>query len=136
MKGQSLKVAPDELKGEVGGSVKVTWTVSKGNDTYVIGNTRLYLGRNTIPTNLLYLGLSKLTEQNLAKEMFGERMKVNFAEPVYTMTLSNLNYTDMLTIFTLVVNIDTKNGFLVSQERKAVQITEVKGMYFLQNTLF
>ena len=133
MKGQSLKAVPDELKGEVEGSVKVTWTVSKGNDTNVIGTTKLYLGKSTTLENQLYLGLSKT---KLAQKMFGERMKVNFVEPNYTMTLSNLNYTDMFTIFTLVVDIDTPNGNLVSRERSTVEITEVKGMYFLQNTLF
>lgn len=133
MKGQSLKAVPDELKGEVEGSVKVTWTVSKDNDTNVIGTTKLYLGKSTTLENQLYLGLSKT---KLAQKMFGERMKVNFVEPNYTMTLSNLNYTDMFTIFTLVVDIDTPNGNLVSRERSTVEITEVKGMYFLQNTLF
>ena len=131
MRGQQyLDVAPNELKGEVGGSVEATWTVFKNNQSDRIGSATLFLGLDTIPEKELYTGVLELTKQNLAIETFGERIEAEFKEPKYTVTLNSLNYTDIFTKFTLVMRIISPKGSPRGEVRSTVEITEVKGMYF------
>ena len=135
VKGQSLRVTSKTLKGEVRGSIAVTWTVFKDNQSDVIGSATLYLGTRMLPGNELYSGLLIQTKQPLANEKFGNRIEAKFEIPKYTVTLSNLNYSDVSTQFTLTVTIRTSAGQLKHQARETVEITEVKGMYFFWKIL-
>lgn len=135
MKGQSLSVTSKTLKGEVGGSIEVTWTVFKVNQSYIISSAKLFLGTTTIPEYQLYSGVLKQTKQDFAIDQFGDRIEAKFKDPNYTVTLNNLNYTDISTQFTLVVDVRTPTGQLKAQVRETVEITEVKGMYFFWKIL-
>ena len=71
-----------------------------------------------------------LFKQNLAKVIFGERIQASFKEPIYTLTLSNLSFSDTFT-FTLVVNQEDGRSFTMRPVVvKSASIIEVRGMFF------
>ena len=72
-----------------------------------------------------------LFKQNLAKVIFGERIQASFKEPIYTLTLISLSFSDTFT-FTLVVNQEDGRSFTMRPVVvKSASIIEVRGMYFL-----
>ena len=129
VKGQSLDVDPDPVKGVFGEFVEITWTFTKVAQSDEVMNTRLFLGADP-GGELLYSGVPLIKLED-AKRRFGDRIKATWKEPQYTLTLSNLSFSDTIT-FSLAIN-SRINGSI--QERsvafKSVQIIEVKGMYFL-----
>ena len=118
------------MTGVLGGSVEITWTVTKMNQSDIVSDTRLFLSTKFTKKNLLYEGVAKLSKLSLAKSKFGDRIQANFKEPKYTLTLSNLSYSDVIT-FTLVVNQEIGNTL---KQRplsiKSVTINEIKGEIF------
>ena len=130
MKGQSLKATPDPVRGVLGESVDITWTLTKEDKTDKVLTTRLFLG-NFTESKLLYEGVKTLTKQDLAKDIFRERIQASFEEPVYTLTLRNLSFNDTYT-FTLVIFQQIQGTInLRPTVVKSVSISEVKGTCFL-----
>ena len=116
--------------GVFGESVNITWTLTKVDQTDKVVSTRLFLG-NFTDNKLLYEVVNVLTKQNLAKEMFGERIQVSFKEPNYMLTLDNLSFNDAVT-FALLITQEIQ-GTVTQRPAvvKAVAISEVRGMYLL-----
>ena len=96
MKSQSLELTQDSVIGVFGESVNITWTLRKVDQTDVVISTRLFLG-NFTENRLLYEGVNMFMKQNLAKVIFGKSIQASFKEPIYTLTLSNLSYSDTFT---------------------------------------
>ena len=117
------------MKGVLGGFVKITWTFTKSAQSDVVTNTRLFLGADPLG-ELLYLGVSLIKLED-AERRFGDRIKATWKEPLYTLTLSNLSFSDTIEFF-LAINSRINDSL---RERsvavKSVQITEVKGMRFI-----
>ena len=129
MIGQSLQVTPDSVIGVLGGSVDITWTVTKIDQDDVVSDTRLYFGTQFTKDNLLYQGVAKLTQLKPARDKFGGRIHATFKEPKFTLTLSDLSFNDTIT-FTLVVN--QENGTTLTPRPvnfKSVKILAIKGVY-------
>ena len=121
------------MVGVLGESVNVIWTLTKANGADTVVGISLFLGNST-ENKVLYDGSSGLNKQNLAREMFDERIQTSFKEPSYTLTLNNLSFTDTVT-FTLVViqRIGSTNN-LRPLSIKSVAVI-VKGMYIFLNIL-
>ena len=117
--------------GVLGGSVDITWTLTKVDQRDVVVDTRLFLGANFRVDNLLYRGSVVLNKLDHAEKMFGGRIQASFKEPRYILKLSNLSFSDLITL-TLVVNQEI-GSTLVSRPAifKSVKIIEVKGMDFI-----
>ena len=105
----------------------------KVETTDKVFNTRLYIGTNVTTEKLLYEGLVNFVRGDAAKT-FGDRIKANFKDPEYTLTLSNLRYNDTIT-FTLVVNQEDASFNPRSPTMKSFKIIEVRGKCFLQKIL-
>ena len=115
----------------MGGSVNITWTIKKIDQSDLVSNTRLFLGTNFIHSNLLYRGSVVLDKLEYAKRKFGGRIQAVFIEPNYTLTLRNLSFSDLIT-FILVVNQQIGSTLTPRPVTfKSVEINEVRGMYFL-----
>ena len=111
-------------------SVNITWTLRKVHVADPVVSTRLYLG-NFTENRLLYRGVHMLIKKNLAKVIFGERIYASFKESIYTLTLTNLSFSDTFT-FTLVVFQEDRRFFTLRPVVvKSAAISEVRGMYFL-----
>ena len=129
VKEQLLNVTHDQVRGVVGGSVKITWTITKRYQNDKVADTRLYLGTVFTKSNLLYQGVAKLSKLNPAKAIFGHRLQAIFKEPKYVLTINNLSYNDTI-MFTLVVNQEIGTTLIPrSVSKKSVQII-VTGMHF------
>ena len=129
MKGQFLEVNPDHLEGVFEGSVSWTWTFIKKNESDVIGVVNLFLGKVLTDENLLFSSNAP-RKRVVAERKFGERIEANFSEPKYTLTLRNLNYSDIFT-FTLFVSSNSFDRVKTRENAiKSVEITKVKGMFF------
>ena len=117
--------------GVLGGSVDITWTLTKVDQRDVVVDTRLFLGADFRVDNLLYRGSVVLNKLDQAEKMFGGRIQASFKEPRYILKLSNLSFSDLITL-TLVVNQEIGSTF-VSRPAifKSVKIIEVKGMDFI-----
>lgn len=122
------------MKGVLGGSVDITWSVIKKGQNDLISSTRLYLGTSLTRTNLLYQGVTALSKQNSANLWFGDRIQIRYNEPKYTQSLTDLHFNDTVT-FTLVVTLEDANLNLVSNIVKSTKIIAVTGMFFLENML-
>lgn len=72
-----------------------------------------------------------LFKQNLAKVIFGERIQASFTEPIYTLTLSNLSFSDTFTFTLVAFQEDSLSLTLRPVVVKSASIIEVRGMYFL-----
>ena len=130
VKGQSLEVFQDPVIGVFGGSVDITWTIRKVEQTDKVVPTRLFLG-NFIDNKLLYDGVSVLTKHNLAKETFGDRIQVSFKERYYILTLDNLSFSDTVT-FALALSQEIQGTVIQWPSGvKSVAISEVRGIYLL-----
>ena len=125
VKGQSVKVTPDPVIGIFGGSVDITWTLTKEAENDKINSVRIFLG-NQSEGNVLYEGVSKFTKLDYAKTNFGDRMKANFQDSKYTLTLSNLSFSDLFT-FTLIVGTEDSSFKTRPNVIKSVKISEVRG---------
>ena len=123
VKGQSLQVTPDPVKGVLGGSVDITWTVIKKEQSDLILITRLYLGTLLTRTNLLYQGVTALFKQNSANLQLGDRIQVRFKESKYT------QFNDTVT-FTLVVSLEDATLNPLPSIVKSTKIVAVTGMFF------
>ena len=125
-----MEATPDPVKGVLGESANITWTLNKALQTDKVADTRLFLG-NFTEEKLLYRGVNILAKQALAEEIFGDRIQAFFKEPHYTLTLSNLRFNDTFT-FTLVVTQEIQ-GTITPRPAvsKSVTIIEVRGMCFL-----
>ena len=121
------------MKGVLGGSVDITWSVIKKGQSDLISSTRLYATSLT-RTNLLYQGVTALSKQNSANLWFGDRIQIRYNEPKYTLSLTDLHFNDTVT-FTLVVTLEDANLILVSNILKSTKIIAVTGMFFLENML-
>ena len=121
--------------GVLGGSVDITWTLTKVDQRDVVVDTRLFLGADFRVDNLLYRGSVVLNKLDQAEKMFGGRIQASFKEPRYILKLSNLSFSDLITL-TLVVNQEIGSTF-VSRPAifKSVKIIEVKGMDFIWKLL-
>ena len=134
VKGQSLEATPEPVTGVLGGSVEITWTIKKKAEDDQILSVRLFEGKQS-DNKLLYLkGAEKLEKKDYAITNFGDRLQATLEKEKVRLTLSNLNFSDVIT-FTLVVNL--ANATLDPYERlsKSVKISEVKGMQFPLKTL-
>lgn len=120
------------MKGVLGGSVDITWSVIKKGQSDLISSTRLYATSLT-RTNLLYQGVTALSKQNSANLWFGDRIQIRYNEPKYTLSLTDLHFNDTVT-FTLVVTLEDANLILVSNILKSTKIIAVTGMFFLEKT--
>ena len=135
VKGQSLQATPNPAVGVLGRSVDITWTIKKIDQSDLVNNTRLFLGENFIPSNLLYPGSVVLNKLEYAKRKFGDRMQAVFIEPNYTLTLRNLGFSDLIT-FILVVNQEISSTLIPRPVTfKSVKINEVRGMYLFSKLL-
>lgn len=121
------------MKGVLGGSVDITWSVIKKGQSDLISRTRLYLGTSLTRTNLLYQGVTALSKQNSANLWFGDRIQIRYNEPKYTLSLTDLHFNDTVT-FTLEVTLIDANIILVSNIVKSTKIIAVTGMFFLEKT--
>ena len=113
----------------MGKSLDITWTLRKVDPTDRIISISLYLG-NFTQNQLLYSGNDGLTKENLAIQMFGERIQTSFKELSYTLTLNNLNFTDAVTFTLEVIQRPANSGTLRPNALKSVAISVVRGMYF------
>ena len=117
-----MQVTPDSVIGVLGGSVDITWTVTKIDQDDVVSDTRLYFGTKFTKDNLLI-------QLKPAGDKFGGRIHATFKEPKFTLTLNNLSFNDTIT-FTLVVN--QENGATLTPRPvnfKSVKILAIKGVY-------
>ena len=112
--------------GVLGESIDIKWTLTKVDETDQVSSTRLFLG-NFTENKVLYEGVQRLIKQDLAKDIFGERMQASFKEPVYTLTLRNLSFNDTYT-FTLIIFQEIQ-GTITPRPviAKSVAISEVRG---------
>ena len=117
--------------GVLGGSVDITWTLTKVDQRDVVADTRLFQGASFRVDHLLYRGSVVLNKLDRAEKMFGNRVQASFTEPKYILKLNNLSFSDLIT-FTLVVNQEI-GATLVPRPAiiKSVKIIEVKGIFFL-----
>ena len=117
------------MKGVLGGSLDITWTVIKKEQSDLILNTRLYLATLLTRTNLLYQGVTALFKQNSANLQLGDRIQVRFKESKYTLLLTNLQFNDTVT-FTLVVSLEDATLNPLPSIVKSTKIVAVTGMFF------
>ena len=126
VKGQSLDARPDTVIGVYGGSVNITWTLTKKAKSDKISNVRIFLG-NPSEGNILYEGTSTFIKHDYARTNFGDRIKDSLEESKYRVTLNNLSLIDLST-FTLVVSTEDLNFNRRPNMLKSVKIDKVKGM--------
>ena len=77
---------------------------------------------------MLFSGINSLTKENLATKMFGKCIQASFKEPHYTLTLSNLSFTDTIVLSLIVVQEIQDTLTLRPIVNKSVDIIEVRGM--------
>ena len=117
--------------GVLEGSVDITWKITKKVPSDTILSVRLFLGTNFTRDRILYEGFDTLTERTLAKATFGERIQATFNEPEFTLTLSNLSFSDALFTFTLLVNTEDIQSQTRPAANKSAKISVVRGIHFL-----
>ena len=128
VKGQSLDARPDTVIGVFGGSVNITWTLTKRAESDKITSVRIFLGKPS-EGNVLYGGVSTFIKKDYARTNFGDRIKASLEESKYRLSLNNLSFIDLST-FTLVVSTEDINFNRRPNMLKSVKIEEVKGMLF------
>lgn len=136
VRGQSIAVTPNPAISVIGESIDISWTITKVDQSDIIVTARLYLGTSFASNKLLYQDIEPLAKQDLANEMFGERIHASFKEPNYKLTLNKLNINDSVN-FTLVVNQEII-GTLKARPilKKSVEVIVVTGMkIFFKTTL-
>ena len=117
------------MEGVLGGFVEITWSFTKAAQSDVVSNTRLFLSASPAG-ELLYSGVSLIKSRD-AERRFGDRIKATWKDLQYTLTLSNLSFSDTIS-FTLAINSRINDSFTERNVLvKSVQIIEVKGMHFL-----
>ena len=112
----------------------ISWTLTKKAADDQILRANLFLGNDSSGEVLYQKGTNDFEKQPYAETNFGERMQANFNGEKFTLTLSNLNFSDLFT-FTFVVNLADVRFNPYPALRKSVNISEVRGMQFLWITL-
>ena len=120
------------MTGVLGGSVEITWMLIRKAANNRILSASLLLANDT--SKVLYQGAKDFKKQSYAETNFGDRMQATFNGVKFTLTLSNLNFGDLIT-FTVSVNLADVDFNPYPAIRKSAKISEVRGMQFLWKTL-
>ena len=130
VKGLSLEATRDSVTGVLGGSIKIASLLIKKPANDRILSAGLFLGNDSSGKVLYQKGTNDFEKQPYAETNFGDRMQANFNGEKFTLTLNNLNFSDLFT-FTVAVNLADVRFNPYPALLKSVKISEVRGMQFL-----
>ena len=108
----------------------ISWTLTKKAADDQILRAGLFLGNDSSAEVLYQKGTNDFEKQPYAETNFGDRMQANFNGEKFTLTLNNLNFSDLFT-FTVAVNLADVRFNPYPALLKSVKISEVRGMQFL-----